>query len=697
MVEVKGAGRTLADRLGVEIVGAEGHDLKCGCPLCESSDAGRIHSDTGVYFCFACQKALNAFDLCKVKLGDHKAAIDAMVAVGLFDPPNGNGKPHTSVVMPTDGNGKASDSGKAREGGDLLAEIAAAKSCTVAGFKRYGASVKRDAVYFPQVDENLALCTAFWMSRKELKGRNLKNGTSLGKGRVATGTGLFLPSEVEPYGPRKPKPGECWIITEGVKDASVLSDMGFNVAGQPGNTMKPQFAAMFDGVAVVILPDADEPSWHGAKKTTEALQGHAANVKIARLPSEITPSHGEDSRDVLKRFGDRGPDAIRRAIDEAEPAETALAWMKDKGETDGPPAFIEVISTRDFFGLDLRQQYLVKDAVVLGQPGVDAGRSKTCKTMLGLDLIASVASGRKWLGYFEVPQAASVGVFSFESGAPTIRDALSRIAKSKGLSPDETRDLPISWQFDNRPILSCAKHIDAMGELAAKLGWKLIFVDPLYLTLFGPGDTPKSGDLFAMGQALAPLGDLARNTGAAVYVCHHFRKTGILDNEEPAGLEELSMSGVGEFTRQWILLQRRTPYANDGRHELWARIGGSSGHAGLYGVTINEGVFEPGGFDGRQWAVEVQRVGDVKAEVRKQRETRKAKELEKRDGEHRDRLKEVLRRFPNGETERKLRTVARLNPDNFARALLSLEKDALAEQCPIEKSGRKYDGWRPKS
>ena len=399
---------------------------------------------------------------------------------------------------------------------------------------------------------------------------------------------------------------------------------------------------------------------------------------------------GADIRDILQSHG---PDAIRKAIDEAEPAETAFAWLE--GGNAEPPAFIEVISTRDFFALDLRQQYLVKDAVVLGQPGVDAGRSKSCKTMTGLDLIVSVAAGRKWLDYFEVPQAAPVGVFSFESGAPTIRDAFSRIAKSKGLTPDEMQDLPISWQFDNRPILSCAKHIDAMGELATKLGWKLIFVDPLYLTLFGPGDAPKSGDLFAMGQALAPLGDLARNTGAAVYVCHHFRKTGILDNEEPAGLEELSMSGVGEFTRQWILLQRRTPYANDGHHELWARIGGSSGHAGLYGVTIDEGTFEPGGFDGRRWAVEVQRVADVRAEVKKQRESKRAEEAERREDEHRRRLTEALRQFPNGETAKTIRLAAGLNPDNFGKAITTLLQIGVAGACEVIKGKRTFEGFRP--
>ena len=49
------SGPTAGGRLGLKIIGTEGHDLKTPCVSCRSSDAGRIHADTGLYFCHSCK------------------------------------------------------------------------------------------------------------------------------------------------------------------------------------------------------------------------------------------------------------------------------------------------------------------------------------------------------------------------------------------------------------------------------------------------------------------------------------------------------------------------------------------------------------------------------------------------------------------------------------------------------------------
>ncbi|HEV3005316.1 MAG TPA: hypothetical protein VGX78_12695 [Pirellulales bacterium] len=43
----RGLGAQLADRLGINILGREGHDLKAPCPACRSTDGFRVHQDTG--------------------------------------------------------------------------------------------------------------------------------------------------------------------------------------------------------------------------------------------------------------------------------------------------------------------------------------------------------------------------------------------------------------------------------------------------------------------------------------------------------------------------------------------------------------------------------------------------------------------------------------------------------------------------
>ena len=204
-----------------------------------------------------------------------------------------------------------------------------------------------------------------------------------------------------------------------------------------------------------------------------------------------------------------------------------------------PPRFVNVISTREFLSIDLRQSYLIENVTVQGQQGTIGGRSKTCKTLVALDMALSVASGTPFLGHFDVAAAAPVGFFSYESGGATLQRTFARIARSRGLTPDATADLPIFWQFEDRICLSDPVHIDAAAELVKQRQIKLLIVDPLYLTLFGPGDVPKSGDLFYMGQRLAGLGKLPTprappSASATISASRQFE-----DNDEPAGLEEL--------------------------------------------------------------------------------------------------------------------------------------------------------------
>ena len=104
---VDGAGRRLAERLGLTIIGTEGHDLKAGCVVCKSSDGPACIRIQGLILLFV-RKPFNAFDLCKVVLNDHEAAKRLMIDVGPFQDlgagSNGNGYTSPAVHQ---GNGKA--------------------------------------------------------------------------------------------------------------------------------------------------------------------------------------------------------------------------------------------------------------------------------------------------------------------------------------------------------------------------------------------------------------------------------------------------------------------------------------------------------------------------------------------------------------------------------------------------------------
>jgi hypothetical protein len=198
-----------------------------------------------------------------------------------------------------------------------------------------------------------------------------------------------------------------------------------------------------------------------------------------------------------------------------------------------------------------------------------------------------------------------------------------------------------------------------------------------------------------MGAMLQGLTKLGQDTGCTVVLLHHFRKGGQPDEENPAGLEELSQSGVAEWARQWLLLQRRIAYQADGVHNLWMRCGGSAGHSSLWGVTIDEGIIDPETFEGRKWEVTTSPAADARAEAQRDREQRKAAEQEQREGEHRDRLLVVLRQAHEGDTAKALREAAGLNTPNFHKAVSALIQEGRAARCKVVKNKREEDGFKP--
>ena len=318
------------------------------------------------------------------------------------------------------------------------------------------------------------------------------------------------------------------------------------------------------------------------------------------------------------------------------------------------------------------------------------GRSKTLKTSIVCDLVLSLGSGVPFLGKFDA-QRVNVGFWSGESGAAVVRETARRQAAAKGI---DLADCSAWWCFD-LPRLFYRDHLDHLRATIERNALRVVILDPLYLSLLSAETAGQASNLFAMGAALHPLSKLAQEAGVTLVVLHHFRKGGQPNEDEPAGLEELTMSGAAEWARQWILLQRRAAYQGDGRHLLWMRCGGSAGHSSLWGVTVDEGLLDPDTFTGRTWDVTVAPVADVRVEVEQDRENRKAAEQERREANHRERLLVTLRTCPKGDTARGLRIAAGLNPEAFGRAVSALLQEGRAARCEVTKNGVEHDGFKP--
>lgn len=266
------------------------------CPKCGGKDRFRyIDDQAGAVFCNQCFPKKNGDGIAALQWasGDTFPVVAKRLAdyLGIQ---NGNGKNH--------GNGQQIDP---------LELLATKKRCPVESLKRYVAKVNGPRVEFPVYGPDGVQCSTFTIDPRS-------NGKA-GKGLLAKGkpAGVFLPHDQDGK-PILPKPGESWYIVEGVKDAAALDGLGLRAVGLPTCKLSVKFAALFAGVAVVLIPDRDEAGVNGAETTAGRIFKSAASVKIAALPVEFKPSEGADVRDVLTLPD--GERLLRTAID------AALTW-----------------------------------------------------------------------------------------------------------------------------------------------------------------------------------------------------------------------------------------------------------------------------------------------------------------------------------------------------------------------------------
>ena len=121
-------------------------------------------------------------------------------------------------------------------------------------------------------------------------------------------------------------------------------------------------------------------------------------------------------------------------------------------------------------------QWLVEDLWSACAVGVIGGAPKACKSMMGLDLAVSVASGTACLGRFKVHTPGPVLVYLAEDALPRVRDRVAQLCQHRGLSL-ETLNLHVltvpSLRLDLEPDRQ------ALEKTLEQLQPKLLLLDPL--------------------------------------------------------------------------------------------------------------------------------------------------------------------------------------------------------------------------
>jgi hypothetical protein len=276
-------GVELADRLGLRLR-REGHDLAGPCIACKSSDAFRLHQQTGVAHCFSCQGKWSPFQVAETVLQDRERAKALLVELGVFKPAwNNTSANHT---------------------GDPVEAIARQKGISPESLKAFGAStLSATVISLPAYGPDGMKCTTFTMS------------TQGGKGLFAKGknAGLFFPHIDGKV--RLPQAGEVWHLVEGPKDAAALHGLSLLACGMNTCRLAAKFTRLFAGVEMILIPDRDRAGEEGSKFSARVLRGVAKSVRIAVLPAEFKETGGEDVRDVLRQA--TGRELVLQAITDA--------------------------------------------------------------------------------------------------------------------------------------------------------------------------------------------------------------------------------------------------------------------------------------------------------------------------------------------------------------------------------------------
>jgi hypothetical protein len=331
--------------------------------------------------------------------------------------------------------------------------------------------------------------------------------------------------------------------------------------------------------------------------------------------------------------------------------------------------------------------WAIEETIVLGQEGVIGAPPKCMKTSVATDLCVSVATGTPFLGKYRVPRPLRVLFMSAESGRGPSRVCFRSVAESKGYDLSAIDNL--LWH-DEVPFFGNQGDIRRLKKTLRSVRPDLLLLDPVYRVL--PGDD--AANMFIMGQLLGELGDICRSEGATPIVCHHTKKKPGAELT-PTTLEDLSWAGFSQFFRQWVLVSRRKLYVPaSGLHELRFDVGGSARHSWASAVTIDEGPFrEP------RWYVTQQGIGesietDKAATERRRQEDQDAKRLRAKK-----RILEAAAKFPNGGTQRDLRTPSGLSSDAFRDAVAdALRSGELVtfqrKEDPQENKGRTLEYFK---
>lgn len=387
-------------------------------------------------------------------------------------------------------------------------------------------------------------------------------------------------------------------------------------------------------------------------------------------------------RRLAIRFGE-----LRAAALNGSTADDVLASARETIDeaSRGGADDVELLTAGELDAGSFATDYHIPGVLAARQPCIVAAPQKALKTSTCVDLCLSLASGTSFLGHWPARQM-SVVMLSGESGLGALQRTAQRVCASKGISLADVDGFRLSTWI---PRFDSASDLTKLRRLLDRTGAAVGVVDPVYLCM--PGDD--AGNMFAMGESLRGVSQVAQDTGTTLVLVHHMRRN-IPDLYGMPELSWIAWAGFGEYARQWILSNRREPYRDDGEHRLWLRIGGSDGHGGAWGLDVSEGITSDCG--GHIWATSLKPASEATKQASQARLVERLSRQEEAKAARFDRLKVRIREsLADGpKTRSQLRKAARCSGETIKLAIAEMTEGGEVEACEVATTGGAFDGVR---
>lgn len=300
------------------------------------------------------------------------------------------------------------------------------------------------------------------------------------------------------------------FVCEGEKDVDALTERGLVATTNPFGAEKwrDEYNEHLRGRNVVILPDNDEPGRNHAEKVSKSLRGVAASVKVVALPK--LPESGDVS-DWLSGGGTT--EQLQEIVSKTPVPEDAKKTISGTG----------IQSAAELLAKEFPEPKFAVYGLLSEGVTIFAGKPKTGKSWCGLGMAVAVASGGRALDSIPVEQG-DVLYLALEDGERRLQTRLQQILRDS--LPPAMLDVATQWKRLDEGGLDALE-----GWLKGHPGARLIVIDTLKRVR--PRANAKAQIYDNDYEALAPLGDIAREYGVSIVVIHHTRKQ---ESEDPLDL-----------------------------------------------------------------------------------------------------------------------------------------------------------------